>query len=407
MFLSLVFLLVVLPTGAVFGVNVKVIGLGIFLGVLLLYLIRSGEWLSFSDVVFLGLVSVFLCIFLLNGVLSGQTEINQSFSQLRDIATTIFISWLSLFVVRRGLVRAESLITVIIYAVLAESAAKLLLMIMPTFLTLQAFEAARSIFGDWDFVTGGIGNGLFRMQLPADILAPFALFALLAPSVSGVRFGRVFSFVICTVALGSGFIAFSRYIWFVYAVAILAAMVVEWNWKRLIATVLVALVISVSVYTFLEDAVELRFQSKGTDISDEIRAEQARALIEEFEDRPILGKGLGSHATAVIRADRLLYSYELQWLAFLMQVGIVGVIGIVALLGASMRDLVMARHSAKPLVLLLFLLWLVSGFTNPYMTNSFAAVTFGLFMALFYRMRRLAPEAQAHLVVQVAPSMPS
>jgi hypothetical protein len=90
-----------------------------------------------------------------------------------------------------------------------------------------------------------------------------------------------------------------------------------------------------------------------------------------------------------------LYVYELEWLAFLMQFGIVGMIGIILLIGLSCRDLIMSKDPAAVSLLVMFLVWLCSGFTNPYLTSSYAGGAFGLFMAMFYRMRNISEAGSA------------
>ena len=74
-----------------------------------------------------------------------------------------------------------------------------------------------------------------------------------------------------------------------------------------------------------------------------------------------------------------------------MQFGALGMAGIILLVGNSARDLIASRHRGRSWMALLFVLWLLSGWTNPYLTSSFAGATFGMFMAMFYRMRKVVP----------------
>jgi hypothetical protein len=206
-----------------------------------------------------------------------------------------------------------------------------------------------------------------------------------------------------SIVLVSSFIAFSRYIWFLLAIAILAAIIIERDWKMPLIIALAALTLGTSFTDFFNSAGEARFVSDASQISDDLRVEQSKALTAAFLRRPILGAGIGAHTNAVIRDETLSYSYELQWLAFLMQFGILGMSGILLLIGFSARDLVMASHPAKLWLTLLFLLWLASGFTNPYMTSSFAGGTFSLFLAMFYRIRNTIPELSFAAAVRPHP----
>lgn len=405
LFLVLVFLVVFLPTGSVFGINVKVISLGAFLVAFMLYLIFGRDGLLRSEIVSLTIIGACLCFWILVGVLNGQADMGEVFYQVRDVASAILIAWLSLFSIRRGLVRAESLITTVIYGLFFLSCLKLVLIVGMFAYNIDPVQAVQSIFGQLSLVTGDAVLGLFRIEFPADILGAFALFALLARSVSGVRLGRLSTAVILFVLLGSGFVAFSRYIWLLYFVAIVLAMIVDRRWKMLVVSVVAVLAISSSFYDAFNTIFAARFLSNETEISDVIRAEQSRALIGEIEVRPILGKGLGTHVNTNIRSELHMYSYELQWLAFLMQFGIIGMAGILLLVAASARDLVAARHPAKLWIFLLFLLWLLASWTNPYLTSSFAGATFGLFIAIFHRLRNAAnnPSAPRSLTPSLQP----
>ena len=405
LFLSLMFVLIFLPTGSIFGVNVKVILLAIFLSLFVLYLIDSRQSFSWQETLFILVTAVFLGLWTVNGVLNGAMDVDQVGHQLRDIATTILVAWLTTFFISRQIVRAEALITVIIYAVFALAILKLTFAVMPFIYGIDTIDMIRSIFGESSFVSGDIAFGLFRIQFSADILAPFAMFALLAPSVSGVRFKRVTGWMMFLVILVSSFIAFSRYIWFLLAVAIVAAIIIEQNWKMPVIIALTSLVLAVSFVDFFNTVGEARFLSDAAQISDDVRVDQYKALMDEFLHRPILGAGIGAHSKAVIRDETLSYSYELQWLAFLMQFGVVGMAGLLALIGVSARDLLVASHPAKPWLILLFLLWLASGFTNPYMTSSFSGGTFSLFLALFSRIRNTSPVIPGTVSMRVHPQV--
>src|SRR6266478_5858129 len=111
---SALFLVVSLPTGSIFGLNVKAIALGAFVVAFVLYLIAGHDGLSNSEIVSLTLVGASLCFWSLVSVLNGQGDTSEIFYQLRDVASAIIIAWLSIFSIRTGLVRAESLITTVI-----------------------------------------------------------------------------------------------------------------------------------------------------------------------------------------------------------------------------------------------------------------------------------------------------
>jgi hypothetical protein len=394
LFLVLLFLVVCLPTGAMFGVNFKVIVFGLFFVPFMLFLATHRDTLSRADVLFLIGVVACLCFWSLIGIVNGQADNGQILHQLRDLGSAILIAWLSIFAIRKGLVRPERVIAVIIFGMFALSAMKVALVASSLFFGFSPFQVIESVFGEGATVTGSIEFDLVRLQFPADILGSFVLFAVLAPSLSGVKIGRVPTFIICVVVvLGSGFLAYARYVWLVYVVSLFTAMIVERSWKMMVVTIVVILMLCVPFFDTFQTIFEARFLSDAADISDAGRLAQANALLAEVKARPILGKGIGAHTNAYLSSDTLMYGYEMEWLAFLMQFGIVGGIAILLLVAASARDLIMAKHPAKLWMLFLFVLWLLASWTNPYLTSSFAGATFGLFMAIFYRMRNVSPSS--------------
>ncbi len=379
---------VCLPTGSIFGLNVKIPAFAIFFAVFAFYLAtHSTNWLSASDLIFLGSFLAGICFWALIAIFHGQSQTAQMFLQLKDISSTVFLAWLCIFFVRHHLLRSEGIIKPVVYGTLALAVMKLLLIAVTIGPKIDPIQLLSNVFGEDALVGGSMAFGLTRVEFSSDIIDSFALFAILCPSVSGLRFRRYSTFCAVAVLLASGLLAFARYIWFLEFVAIVAALVVERRLKLLAIAVVALVPIFLVYYETLEPLVEARFFSDQVSDSDLIRVEQSKALLDAIEARPLIGKGLGTHVNEVIRNQQNQYSYELQWLSLSMQFGILGLAGIALLIAASARDLLLSHHPAKPWLILLFSLWLLSGWTNPHLTSSFAGATFGMFMALSYAMR--------------------
>ena len=337
--------------------------------------------------IFLAGTGGFLAFWTLVGLVNGQAGSKQVLSELMAVSTTIFTAWLGFFALRRGIVRAVDEIKAIILAISAMETMKLLLVVASLVYGLKAAQLMEAVFGQATVVSGPIGFGLVRMQFPQDILAPFALFALLTPEVSGVRFGRALTMLISAVLLVSGFITFSRFIWAAFVVAGLVAIILQRNWKALTFVAVAAAIAIVATGPFYKAVLYQRFQSHGVEVSDAIRVQQSRALSNDFERSPFLGRGLGGHDSTVIRSTVAPFSYEVEWLAILMQFGMIGFAGILLLVGTAWRDLLKSKHPARFWVAVIFLMWLAASFTNPYILTSFAGVTFAMFIAIFHSMR--------------------
>jgi O-antigen ligase len=159
--------------------------------------------------------------------------------------------------------------------------------------------------------------------------------------------------------------------------------------SRVLPVVLLAALVAAGGY-FAEEIgplLTLRFNSTASDSSDLLRDLQNPALRDFFADAPILGHGLGSFTSEIIRSPDLPYSYENQNLATLGQVGLVGTVLLLILLMVYFRSLLYQR-SLSPLfrlsLLALLLMQLISGFLNPGVISSTASVTYGTLLALVY-----------------------
>ena len=385
---ALLIIAVCLPSGSILGLNVKIPVFSLFSIVLIFYLVtHSDDWPSIGDLTLLALFVAGLSFWGLVAILGPESDSKQLFLQLKDLASTVVLAWLCIFCIRRRILTPGQVAKAVIYGVVALALMKLALIVFTVGQKIDPIQVIANIFGEESLVGGEIGFGIARIEFPSDIVTSFGLFVVLCPSVSGVRFRKAAVVGTVAVLLISGLLAFARYIWFLDAVAIAAAMILERRTKLLIAVMAPLIPLTYVYYEALQPVVESRFFSNQASESDLIRLEQSKALLGEIESRPLIGKGLGAHAEAVIRNEENRYSYELQWMALSMQFGALGITGIVTLIVASSRDLWAARHPAKPWLILLFMLWLLSGWTNPHLTSSFAGATFGMFMALFYRIR--------------------
>ncbi len=353
---------------------------------------NSREWPTLSEQIFLGIFLACLCFWGILGLLNGESETKQVFLQLKDISSTVLIAWFCVFFVRRKLLEPESVVRSVVFAAAVVGVIKVALVLAIFAFKVNPVLLIESTFGEGSLVSGDIGLGLTRLGFSSDIVGGFALFVVLCPSVSGVRLRRSY-IALCVVALlASGLMSYARYIWFIYLFALVAACVIERRFKLLLFSFLAVAVLALAGYDVVAPMVSSRFSSEQTSDSDLTRIEQSKALLDEIEARPILGKGIGQHAHQLIRSEQNLYSYELQWMSLMMQTGAVGIAAILLLVVAAARDLLAVRYRARPWLAALFIFWLLGSWTNPYLMSSFAGATFGMFMSIFYRMRVIVEE---------------
>jgi hypothetical protein len=225
----------------------------------------------------------------------------------------------------------------------------------------------QAIFG-FDTPTEGIGFGLQRLQFPSDIIAPF-LIACYVGGKKKIKDG-ILLFCIATVV----FLSFSRFLIVFYLLCTLLRAF--WIKKVDFITVLNVVVSGAFVIVFFESILS-RFASVDTAASDQVRVDQIHYLKVAIKSFPLLGTGIGSEAHDYLRNDKTPYLYEAQWYATTMQMGFIGVFWYVLNLLLAVYVPLRKNYIAFTTV---FLVWVFSGFTNPYLTGLGSA--FGLTILL-------------------------
>ena len=84
---------------------------------------------------------------------------------MKDIASTVLIVWLCSFLLRRKLLRPESVISAVIYAAVTVGFIKIALILGVLLFRINPVGLIESAFGEGSLVTGEIGLGLTRLTL--------------------------------------------------------------------------------------------------------------------------------------------------------------------------------------------------------------------------------------------------
>jgi hypothetical protein len=217
-----------------------------------------------------------------------------------------------------------------------------------------------------------IVGGLSRLQTSVDLLSPFLLFFVLQSK----GFSKIFKRLYIPLTLLSVFLSFSRFLMFVACVALLLHTL-SLPFRKIFKVVMLgvfslglglALIGEERAMTIFEN----RLQSRENSKSDDVRVEQVRALAQDAKETPLFGRGLGSFSKECVRDITLPYSYEVQWVAFFMQFGLIGLFFL-----ASVLFLISYRLNFAPLIL--FGLFIASGFTNPYLISLTSGILYTLF----------------------------
>ncbi|MFC4452167.1 O-antigen ligase family protein [Deinococcus sonorensis] len=220
-------------------------------------------------------------------------------------------------------------------------------------------------------ITQQIVGRIIRIQTILDLLAPIVIVVVQRMVLSKSTKYVLYALVFLTV-----FLSYSRAIWLLSSIPLLYAVLSRLT--RVLVAAMAALLIVATLLLFGDlnaDVISQRLSGQSVAASDLTRIDQTRSLMEQFDAAPVFGSGLGAH-TAVIRDATHTYSYEVQLIALLMQTGVVGA----ALLSFYLLYLAIRLLNVDKLNLIVFLSWLLSCFTNPYLISSVSGILLAYFI---------------------------
>jgi hypothetical protein len=286
---------------------------------------------------------------------------------------------------KNNAITPKHVFSAIVYSTLAVALIKIGLIIYAAEQKINFIELTRVIgsYFDYQIMTMHIAGPFYRFQVTTDLADPVAIYILLMGKDLGLRnvARSVFALPLLACILFSGFLAYSRYTWAFMAIALMMATAGS---KVARGLLVVAVVIFIPAYS----VIAFRFFSGAVTVSDNIRLQELSVLLSEFYRAPILGHGLGFYVPTFISDKYNKYSYELQWVAALMQVGVIGVMVFLAPLLLLARYVLLTPFNARGVrILSLFIFWVASGLFSPNLTSSAAGVIFSFFVAAGYQMR--------------------
>jgi hypothetical protein len=392
---ALIAVAVILPAGSVGGVPIKVAVFTLAAFAIAADIVLrparpiAGVGVIAAALLLAGAVTLAVIVTLVR----GSTPLAVALQALQGVATTVGVAFVVIVATRRGTVGWRSVMAVFLGAAFVYASLKVLLA-AAVYLGLVPFASVRAFFlevFDYSFVSMLIVPGLVRIQFINDVVLPFALASVAILRGPALRpFPPVLAVVFVAVVLAAIGLAFSRWLFFmtfVFVVLWLLLFVLR-RMTLLAATAATALLVGIVAVAFVDfaplaDAVMARFSSDAVGASDAARTVQIEALWTEIARVPLLGKGIGAFAPDVIQRISEPYSYEVQWLAILLQFGIVGLIAIVLpLVGLLWVALRVSDRRVGLFLGSMTVLWLMSGFTNPYLISSTSGVVFGVLAVL-------------------------
>ena len=341
----------------------------------------SGKQLKF--LLFMSISLIFLLFWFFVGLGLDQTPINMQIGQFKLFILTLSVPMMTLYLLDEWVLTTAAIFRCTIYASFSYIVLKITLIALHLLGIINIWDLLTAL--NFRYMNMNIIGGLERLQTSVDIATPFLLLFILQSDHLGVHFSKMMRSTYLTLALLSTFLSFSRYLIFVFALT----YILYWlslDGRRFKKNCLIVGMTILSVFFVVGPSdigliIEKRFFSKDNHLSDVTRVEQVEAMMDRFGQNPYFGAGVGGFAPNYIRDEGMLYLYEVQWVSFLMQFGIIGVIGLLIPLVIIAFKFINAPFSrVRYSFLLLFGVWVLSGFTNPFLIS----LTSGIMYTLFY-----------------------
>lgn len=329
----------------------------------------------------LGIIALLL-IWMGIGAIYKETPFSSFFDQFKLFIITLSVVAMVLYYVEAGALSPQTIFKTAIYTNFCYSFLKVVgaTLHFAKIVNILTFMSKIKI----RFMSMDIHAGMIRLQTSVDIVTPFLLLFVLNSDRLGIRFPKGFRYAYIAISLISVLLSFSRYLIAVSWISLFLYWVTTRPLKQIFAGVAAAMFLCLGILVVgpgnVYKVVEKRLFSVDNYQSDQTRVDQINAMSNEISCHPFFGKGLGGFAPDCIRDNHLLHSYEVQWVAFNMQLGFVGV----SLVFASFLFLgwyywFPPYYLPKLAFASMYALWLVSGFTNPFLISLTSGIMYSLF----------------------------
>ena len=363
---------IVLPSGVLFGVNVKVAFVLITFSILLI----TG---SNDDVRnFIIGTTVVLLYLILYAIYSLLVNVNNEFvfSHMKDLFTFSLFVFGSVYLLKPEI----DTFKVIVYSACFISITKIIITVysnmsgLPVSIIVKYIE----LFFNVKIMTIDVVGSVFsRISFTADVILAPILLVLTKNIMVNPKAKTVLVYFLLVLSV---FISMSRFYWFYFLVCFLIVYLSNGNVKMTISLIALLFLFTLA-FVFFDDSfylmIESRFSEHNNDYSDGIRSEQFNYIFTSILSNPMFGSGIGFYLKDYIRSESLSYSYEIQLLAFVMQFGIVGFILYFSFVFYYLVVKNKERQSQhKRIVIFLLMMWIASGFLNPVMFSSIGGITF-------------------------------
>lgn len=385
---TLIFVSIVFPSGTIYTINLKIVITSILFLSLMIFYIKHEVPMKF----FVLLLSflVFLFITSLIAVLN-DIPVFSILSEMKAFIATFYLIFLPLLIIESNIITSLQTLKVIAYSTLCYLLIKLTLEILLIFGFLDINNLYLFINDVFNFKFIHLPFSIFeRINFPIDYILPPLLLAILYSKNLGwnlIYFQKIIFFILILSAI---FIAYSRYLWaFTFLIILLYFFTEKITYKKLnyfLGFSILLLMIAILYHEIIVGIIEERFLGSYTTVSDLPRIEMKVALSEMIHNMPITGWGMGAYPNSLVRFEQSPWNYELQWFAFLMQFGYLGILYLLFLTGLVYKKIFIRLTRKRAIIGFAYTLWLITGIFNCFLLTSSAGVVFLTYYVLAHNL---------------------
>lgn len=364
------FLLVLLPASSFLIIKIAFISIAIFFSFFLFILKRKIKWSSYNFLIIQLIWFLFLFVWMFYSICYDSFDL---FNHLRAFSGYIGCLLYFLFIVvcvKESIISTKDFFHALIFGLFIYNAIKLCIILAPVFGFISVSQLKDILFvyiGSVTYEYWSEGASIARISFGNDIVVPFSVAILLVNEHISRFFNKYFLYLFYFLALLVGIFSFTRYIWmlylvmfFVYYILIKKMFTIGFIFSLLVLMIVLLLL----QMPWFNEIVSTR----GGDVASlDMKSLQTLELFSYWTKSIFMGNGMGSFVPTLIRSEYQTYMYEVQWAALLMQFGLLGVFFILTCLGGILILILSSKIPNKNYLALFYVLWLLSGFTNPYL----------------------------------------
>lgn len=384
----LVYISILLPSGSIYGINVKLIT-SVILCICIAIICQTNKILKRQDAIGIAIFCCFILFYAYLSIINGYQQ-KTGISQLVAILSVVLPTWIGTRLIVSGILNVEQAKNIIVSVAFIHGAIKVISFMCISFgiISLEEYiNFQNAIFGVIP-ISLEI-DGFTRLNVPSDFIFPVSIALCLSYEKNTHK--KTLFIAVYLIAI---IISYSRYLWFYGITTIFTAMLLpllfkrEVDFKKVILLIMFSVVLILLAFIYLSENdneilsfINERYFGENADASDYTRTIMSDWLLLKVYNSPLLGHGLGSYVSEYIRFDDTPWNYELQWLSLVMNFGILGLIFIIfqffIYYNAGVFFL-LKNMSLDKLVLwfAVMLMWLLVGFFNCFLMTSSAGVVF-------------------------------